>query len=161
MESDNPRAGYDAVIQAESGFTYMNGEAEGNPLKMPVALMDILAAHQLKEAVLLALLSKRTGRGGAVYRGISVQVRSGFTGQPGNQLARGTMHSAGGWDLIIPISCPMELGIYNFRRKGDSACSRHGQAVCRTLHACWDNPELAVRSKISARISAGLPITLN
>jgi crotonobetainyl-CoA:carnitine CoA-transferase CaiB-like acyl-CoA transferase len=60
----NPRAGYDAVIQAESGFTYMNGEAKGNPVKMPVALMDILAAHQLKEAILLALLSKERGGDG-------------------------------------------------------------------------------------------------
>lgn len=61
---NNPRAGYDAIIQAESGFTYMNGEPEGNPTKMPVALMDILAAHQLKEAILLALLSRERYGGG-------------------------------------------------------------------------------------------------
>jgi crotonobetainyl-CoA:carnitine CoA-transferase CaiB-like acyl-CoA transferase len=61
---DNPRAGYDAIIQAESGFTYMNGEPAGNPTKMPVALMDILAAHQLKEAILLALLSRERYGGG-------------------------------------------------------------------------------------------------
>jgi crotonobetainyl-CoA:carnitine CoA-transferase CaiB-like acyl-CoA transferase len=61
---DNPRAGYDAIIQAESGFTYMNGDPAGNPVKMPVALMDILAAHHLKEAVLLALLTReRYGTG--------------------------------------------------------------------------------------------------
>lgn len=54
----NKRAGYDAIIQAESGFTYMNGESGGNPTKMPVALMDVLAAHQLKEAILLGLLSR-------------------------------------------------------------------------------------------------------
>ncbi len=60
----NPRAGYDAIIQAESGFTYMNGEPGGKPTKMPVALMDVLAAHQLKEAILLALLSRERGGGG-------------------------------------------------------------------------------------------------
>jgi len=60
----NPRAGFDAIIQAESGFTYMNGEPDGPPTKMPVALMDILAAHHLKEAILLALFNReRTGRG--------------------------------------------------------------------------------------------------
>ncbi len=58
------RAGYDAIIQAESGFTYMNGEPEGNPVKMPVALMDVLAAHQLKEAILLALWSRERHGGG-------------------------------------------------------------------------------------------------
>lgn len=61
---NNPRAGYDAIIQAESGFTYMNGEPDGRPTKMPVALMDILAAHQVKEAILLALLQReKSGEG--------------------------------------------------------------------------------------------------
>ncbi len=60
----NPRAGFDAIIQAESGFTFMNGEPDGPPTKMPVALMDVLAAHHLKEAILLAMLSReRSGRG--------------------------------------------------------------------------------------------------
>lgn len=60
----NQRAGYDAIVQAESGFTYMNGEPQGHPTKMPVALMDILAGHQLKEAILLALwMRDRTGKG--------------------------------------------------------------------------------------------------
>jgi len=63
----DPRAGYDAVVQAEAGFTLLNGEADGPPGKMPVALMDVLAAHQLKEAVLLALLRRaQTGAGGEV-----------------------------------------------------------------------------------------------
>jgi crotonobetainyl-CoA:carnitine CoA-transferase CaiB-like acyl-CoA transferase len=62
--STNPRVGYDAVIQAEAGFMFLNGEQGGQSLKMPVALMDILAAHQLKEGLLLALLRKvKTGEG--------------------------------------------------------------------------------------------------
>lgn len=62
---DSDRAGYDAVIQAESGFTFMNGEADGPPVKMPVALVDVLAAHQIKEALLVGLLEReRTGHGG-------------------------------------------------------------------------------------------------
>ncbi len=60
----NNRAGFDAIIQAESGFTYMNGNPKSPPTKMPVALMDVLAAHHLKEAILLAILYKeRTGKG--------------------------------------------------------------------------------------------------
>ena len=62
--SRNNRSGYDAIIQAESGFTYMNGESDSGPVKMPVALMDVLAAHQVKEGILLALLHReRTGEG--------------------------------------------------------------------------------------------------
>ncbi len=60
----DPRVGYDAIIQAESGFTYLNGEPDGPPNKMPVALMDLLAAHQLKEGLLTALLNRQlTGQG--------------------------------------------------------------------------------------------------
>ncbi len=59
------RAGYDAVVQAESGFMAMNGHADGPPTKMPVALVDMLAAHQMKEAVLVGLLARQqTGSGG-------------------------------------------------------------------------------------------------
>jgi crotonobetainyl-CoA:carnitine CoA-transferase CaiB-like acyl-CoA transferase len=65
--SDNERVGYDAVIQAESGFMDLNGEKNGMPTKMPVALVDVLAAHHLKEGLLLALLKKeRTGVGSFV-----------------------------------------------------------------------------------------------
>jgi crotonobetainyl-CoA:carnitine CoA-transferase CaiB-like acyl-CoA transferase len=55
------------VIQAESGFMELNGETNGLPTKMPVALIDVLAGHQLKEALLLAMLKKeRTGEGSFV-----------------------------------------------------------------------------------------------
>ena len=37
---------------------FMNGEKKSQPLKMPVAMIDVLAAHQLKEAVLIALLNR-------------------------------------------------------------------------------------------------------
>jgi crotonobetainyl-CoA:carnitine CoA-transferase CaiB-like acyl-CoA transferase len=61
------RLGYDAVVQAEGGFMYLNGEPDGLPTKLPVALMDLLAAHQLKEGLLLALWNReRTGQGDVV-----------------------------------------------------------------------------------------------
>jgi len=58
------RAAYDVVLQAETGFMSMNGTPESGPIKMPIAFIDILAAHQLKEGLLLALLKKeKTGLG--------------------------------------------------------------------------------------------------
>lgn len=63
----DPRLGYDMVLQAETGFMYMNGDANGNPVKLPVALIDILTAHQLKEALLLAIIKRmQTGEGSFV-----------------------------------------------------------------------------------------------
>lgn len=60
----SPRTAYDLILQAESGFMSMNSEPNGQPLKMPVALIDLLAGHQLKEAILIALLQRyKTNKG--------------------------------------------------------------------------------------------------
>lgn len=62
--ADSPRTAYDLILQAESGFMSMNGENNSKALKMPVALIDLLAGHQLKEGILLALLNRyQTGKG--------------------------------------------------------------------------------------------------
>ena len=62
---NNPRTAYDLILQAESGFMFMNGEKDSSPLKMPVALIDVLAGHQLKEAILIALLYRYKTNTGA------------------------------------------------------------------------------------------------
>jgi len=87
---DRTRAGYDAVIQAESGFMHMNGPADGPPTKLPVALMDVLAAHQLKEGVLVALLNRERGGDGA-YVPVSLfqAAVSGLANQATNWLVAG------------------------------------------------------------------------
>jgi crotonobetainyl-CoA:carnitine CoA-transferase CaiB-like acyl-CoA transferase len=64
---DSSRIAFDLVLQAETGFMFMNGTSESGPIKMPVALIDILAAHQLKEGILIAMISKmKTGKGSKV-----------------------------------------------------------------------------------------------
>ena len=55
---DDPRPGFDLVMQAESGFISMNGTKDGELVKMPVALIDVIAGHQMKEAILLSLLER-------------------------------------------------------------------------------------------------------
>ncbi|HNP19966.1 MAG TPA: CaiB/BaiF CoA-transferase family protein [Fulvivirga sp.] len=65
--SDNDKVGYDAIVQAEAGYMSINGEKGSMPLKMPVALMDLLAGHQLKEAILLAYIKLlQSGEGSLV-----------------------------------------------------------------------------------------------
>jgi crotonobetainyl-CoA:carnitine CoA-transferase CaiB-like acyl-CoA transferase len=86
----NPRVGYDAVIQAEAGFMFMNGEPEAAPTKMPVALIDLLAAHQLKEALLLALLKKEiTGEGSYVHVSLIEAAVASLANQAMNWLMAG------------------------------------------------------------------------
>jgi crotonobetainyl-CoA:carnitine CoA-transferase CaiB-like acyl-CoA transferase len=89
---DDPRPGFDAIIQAEAGFTYMNGAPDGGPVKMPVALMDLLAAHQLKEGLLLALLKKaRTGDGSFVATSLLRSATASLANQASNYLMAGVV----------------------------------------------------------------------
>lgn len=84
------RVGYDAILQAEAGFTYMNGEPEGTPHKMPVALIDVLAAHQLREALLLALLQRtQTDTGTQVTVSLFESAVSALANQATNYLMAG------------------------------------------------------------------------
>lgn len=55
---NDPRVAYDVVLQAETGYMSMNGEHGYPPLKMPLAFIDILTAHQMKEGILCALLQR-------------------------------------------------------------------------------------------------------
>ena len=59
FKSNRSRVAYDVVIQAETGYMSMNGQPSSPPTKMPLAMMDILAAHQLKEGILVALIKQR------------------------------------------------------------------------------------------------------
>lgn len=107
----NPRSGYDAIIQAEAGFTFINGEKGGKPTKMPVAFMDILAAHQLKEAILIALLQRyKTGKG--TYIDVSL-LKSGIVSlanQAANWLVATHIPQAMGSDhpTIVPYGTVFE-----------------------------------------------------
>ena len=62
------RVGYDAVLQAETGFMHLNAASLADPpQKLPVAFIDLFAAHQLKEGILTALYQReKTGRGALV-----------------------------------------------------------------------------------------------
>jgi len=84
---DNERVGYDAVIQAESGFMDLNGEPNGPPLKLPVALVDVLAGHQLKEGLLLSIIKKQTtGKGDLVDVSLIQTAISSLSNQATNWL---------------------------------------------------------------------------
>ena len=88
---DNTRAGYDAVLQAEAGFMYLNAAGPGQPpQKMPVAMVDLLAAHQLKEGLLTALFQREhTGRGALVQVSLLDSALSALANQAATYLVTG------------------------------------------------------------------------
>ncbi len=87
---DNNRTAYDLILQAETGFMYMNGTPQSGALKMPVALIDILAAHQLKEAVLMAIIKKmKTGEGSKITVSLFDAAIASLANQASNWLMTG------------------------------------------------------------------------
>lgn len=106
----NARPAYDAIIQAESGFTYMNGLGK-NISKMPVALMDVLAAHHLKQAILLAMLNRQsTGIGKRVQVSLIHSAMSSLVNQATNWLVAGHLPQAVGSEHpnIVPYGTIFE-----------------------------------------------------
>ena len=84
------RPAFDVVLQAEAGFLFMTGEPGRDPVKMPVALIDLLAAHQLKEGILLALLQReKTGKGGLVETSLFHSALASLANQATNWLMAG------------------------------------------------------------------------
>ncbi len=60
--SASRRAGYDFIIQAESGWMAITGEPGGRPMKIGVALVDVLAGLYCANGIQAALLHReRTG----------------------------------------------------------------------------------------------------
>jgi len=87
---EDERTAFDAILQAACGFTFMNGEKGGAPVKMPVALIDLLTAHQLKEGLLLALLKRERGEGGShIYASLFESGIASLANQATNWLVAG------------------------------------------------------------------------
>jgi crotonobetainyl-CoA:carnitine CoA-transferase CaiB-like acyl-CoA transferase len=59
---DSARPGYDFVVQAESGWMAITGEPDGAPMKVGVALADVLAGKDAAVSVLAGLAGRGRGR---------------------------------------------------------------------------------------------------
>ena len=133
-ESD--RVAYDLILQAESGLMSMNGTPESGPLKMPIALIDILAAHHLKEGILLALYEReKSQKGTSVSASLYDAAISSLTNQASNYLMNGHVPQRIG--SLHPNIAPYgEL----FQTKDGATVTfaigsdAHFEKLCKTLH---------------------------
>ncbi len=97
---DDPRPGYDMIMQAETGWISMTGTDEAHLAKLPVAIIDIMASHQIREAVLIALLKReKTGQGSEIHVSLYKSAISALANQASNYLMNdhiptpmGTLH---------------------------------------------------------------------
>jgi crotonobetainyl-CoA:carnitine CoA-transferase CaiB-like acyl-CoA transferase len=90
--TDSDRVAYDLILQAETGFMSINGTPESGPVKMPVALIDVLAAHHLKEGILIALYERlKTGEGREVSVSLYQAAVSSLVNQASSYLMNNTI----------------------------------------------------------------------
>lgn len=68
------RPGYDFVIQAECGWMSITGEPDGSPMKVGVALADIVAGKDAAIAILAAVAERAAGSLPSAKRRISVSL---------------------------------------------------------------------------------------
>ncbi len=90
FSSDPDKVAFDMVLQAETGFMSMNGFPDRDPAKLPVAFIDLFAAHQLKEGILIALLRrKEDGKGSWVKVSLEEAALASLANQASNFLMEG------------------------------------------------------------------------
>jgi crotonobetainyl-CoA:carnitine CoA-transferase CaiB-like acyl-CoA transferase len=88
-----PSPGYDPIIEAVAGFMSINGEENGRPLKVGVAVIDILTGCQAAFAIVSALLHReRTGEGQRVDLSLFETSLSALANQASAYLMGGVIH---------------------------------------------------------------------
>lgn len=116
---DAERPAYDVVLQAESGYIGMTGTDAAHLAKLPVAMIDILAAHQLKEGLLLALLH-RAGTGKGAYVEVSLEAAA----------LTGLVNQATNWLMAGQVAAPLGTRHPNIAPYGESfVCADGGRII--------------------------------
>ena len=131
--------GYDAVMQAEGGLMSITGEADGPPLRLGVAITDIVSGLFAAQGVMSALIAReKTGRGQQVDVGMLDATAALLTYQAGNYFATGQV--PGRMGNRHPTIVPYE----SFRAAdGDFVIAGGNDEIWRRLCGVIGRPELA------------------
>jgi crotonobetainyl-CoA:carnitine CoA-transferase CaiB-like acyl-CoA transferase len=133
---DDETPAFDIVMQAEAGFLYMTGEPNRAPVRMPVALIDLLAAHQLKEGILVALLHReRSGEGSYITTSLLASAMASLANQATNWLMEGHIPEPMG--TMHPNIAPYGDIFYSSNHKAivmAVGTERQFENMCNVLH---------------------------
>ncbi len=99
--------GYDAVLQALSGLMSINGEAEGEAMRIGIPLVDIITSLNAMNGILMALhVRRKTGRGQLVDLALLDNAVSILHPHAGKWFATGVPPERTG--VAHPTICPYE-----------------------------------------------------
>ena len=105
---DSTRPGYDFVAQAECGWMAITGEPSGDPMKVGVALADVIAGKDAAVCILAALVARsQTGRGRRVSVSLADSARAALVNVAQNALVTG--REAPRWGNAHPNLVPYQL----------------------------------------------------
>ena len=96
-DPEETRPGYDIIMQALSGLMSVTGEPDGGPVKVGVALLDVIAGLYAAIGILGALSERdRTGRGRHVSVSLFDAAAASMVNQAANYLLGGAVPTAMG-----------------------------------------------------------------
>jgi crotonobetainyl-CoA:carnitine CoA-transferase CaiB-like acyl-CoA transferase len=108
---ESKRPGYDFVVQAECGWMAITGERDGSPMKVGVALADVIAGKDAAIAILGVALERATGPVPAERRRINISLadsaRASLVNVAQNVLVSGK--DAKRWGNAHPNLVPYQL----------------------------------------------------
>jgi glutaryl-CoA transferase len=105
-KSDRP--GYDFVAQAECGWMAITGDPSGDPMKVGVALADVITGKDATIAILAALVQRfRTNVGGRIVVSLADSTRAALVNVAQNVLVSGD--DATRWGNAHPNLVPYQL----------------------------------------------------
>ena len=108
---DSSRPGYDFVTQAESGWMSITGEPDGAPMKVGVALADVIAGKDAAIAILGRLLERNEGPLPAARRRLHISLMASAVASLIN-VAQSVLVSGAGakrWGNAHPNLVPYQL----------------------------------------------------
>lgn len=145
------RPAYDVVLQAETGYISMTGTDRYHLAKLPIALIDMLAAHQLKEGLLAALLAReRSGHGAHVEVSLEEAALSGLVNQASNHLMTGAVAAPLG--TLHPNIAPYGE-IFSCSDGGTIILAVGSDSQFASLCEALQRPDLAVDERFASNTS--------
>jgi crotonobetainyl-CoA:carnitine CoA-transferase CaiB-like acyl-CoA transferase len=108
---ESTRPGYDFVVQAECGWMSITGEPDGSPMKVGVALADVVAGKDAAIAILAAIVERGAGSLSRDKRRINISLadcaRAALVNVAQNVLVSGS--DAQRWGNAHPNLVPYQL----------------------------------------------------
>jgi crotonobetainyl-CoA:carnitine CoA-transferase CaiB-like acyl-CoA transferase len=139
------RAGYDFTVQAESGLMSITGEPEGAPMKVGVALLDVLCGIHAATGIVAALAAReRTGEGRRIEVSLLDSALAGLVNVAQAALVTGSEARRYGnaHPSIVPYE-PFETA------DGCIAAAAANDSLWRALCAACDRPDLAADERFA------------